>query len=247
MSITHASFRHEMSGLARDIRAMRSPGARGRLIPVAAGLVLLLIALVLLPHSFFSYFLDSIRAITSPQTSTIANSTDYWPIKPGEWVLYAVDQQPIGYYFKPGALQVDGDRVTFTARYSSKDRLSNSPDKMTPSQAAYEDDTTILDCKRSLSLLAEKTVYNKSGEIISHYKRMDLASPNFSAAPQIPSGSILAIGAHLFCDRQLRTPLASELAATKLSFLSNTTNGEAEIFYGPPKKMQIDRMEKSCY
>jgi hypothetical protein len=169
-------------------------------------------------------------------------SAEFWPSKPGEWVLYAVDQQPIAYYFKPSSLQASGDRVTFTARYPSKSLLSNSPENMS-SHAAYEDDTTVLDCKRTLSLLMEKTIYNKSGEKISHYKRPDFSSPDFSAAPQIPPGSILSTGAHIFCSPELRTPLAAQLAATKLSFLGNLPNGEAELFYGPPWKISDPSFE----
>jgi hypothetical protein len=56
VSITHVSFRHEMSGLARDIRAIRPARRRHYLIAIAAGSALLLIALGLLPLSWHSKF-----------------------------------------------------------------------------------------------------------------------------------------------------------------------------------------------
>jgi hypothetical protein len=213
-----------MSGLARDIRAIPSPRKWRRLGAVAAGFslaILLLISILLFPKWAGSLFSPGWR-------TTQAN--EFWAAKPGEWVGFAVDRAPTAYYFNPNSFESFGDRVAYTARFPIKPVLGNAQEISYP---AYEDDKYLIDCTKSVSQQIERVVYNKSGEITSHFKNGDAATFDLSRAPQVPPNSILSMGEHIFCDENLRTSLVAEVETTKLTFLSGMPNGQ--MFYGPSK------------
>jgi hypothetical protein len=126
----------------------------------------------------------------------------------------------------------------YTARYPMKTTGAITPVRSL-TEGAYEDDQTVVDCKKSVSILAERTVYNKAGETISHFKRGDPESLDFTGATSIPQGSVLSAAQRLICNEQLRVPLVSKQDDEKsnLTYLSNTPNGDGIILYGPPKKI----------
>ena len=137
-----------------------------------------------------------------------------------------------------------GDKVVYTARYPSK------PSNMTvqsEKSVAYEDDITVLDCKKSLWAMAERTNYNKSGEVVSHYKWGDPATLDLSIGGSINAGTLYSLAAHIMCDEQLRTPLFSsqQLADNfKLSHLFSTPSGDGEMFHGQVKDISKPPYEK---
>ena len=236
VSISLASFRHEMSGLVRDIRAIPSSGKLRRLGVITAGLLcialMLLIYALLIPNA-----MNYVRSTLSGSSQS-AKGNGFWISKAGEWIVFAVDKQPIAFSFKRGSVEVLEDRVAYTARYPLKplgNTSESAQDDDSSSRGSYEDDTTVVDCSKSASLLAEKTIYNKAGESISHFKVGDAATLDLTRASQISPGSILSIGEHIFCDEHLRTTLANELATTKLKLL--TSIPLAQLFYGPLKKL----------
>jgi hypothetical protein len=78
-------------------------------------------------------------------------------------------------------------------------------------------------------------LYNKSGEVVYHYKWGDPETLDLSIGPgPINSGSVISLAQHMLCDEQLRKPLLapSEIANMKLSHLSSTPNGDGEVFHG---------------
>jgi hypothetical protein len=235
VSVTVASFRNEMSGLVRDIRSISSPWPWRRLGAIAGGVLLLLTVVGLAQGYGFSHAFERIRLILFPQQiSKTAKQNDNWSSGPGEWVFYASDKNSIAYYFKPSSVQTFGDRVAYTARYPIKSIITTtSPEKNAPSYGAYVDDSSVLDCKKSLWWLTEKTTYNKLGEIVSHFTLADPKSLDLSLGQPIKPGSVLSLAEHILCDDQLRTPLS--LANTKLSYLTSTTNGDGDVFYGSAK------------
>lgn len=238
-SVTIAGFRNEMSGLVRDIRSIRSPWPWRRYGSIAAGLLLLLTVLAFAQQTIgFRKAFEQIRLLAFSQISGTATHNDIWKSSPGEWVAFAIDRQPKPnvYYFKPSSVKAYRDRVVYTARFPLKLNTA-SPSRNTLPQAAYEDDRTVLDCKKSTSTMTERTTYNKSGEVIFHFNRGDPESLDLSTSEPTKAGSILSIAEHLMCDEQLRTPLLSEqqLTSMKLSYLGLNPNGDGDIFYGPTK------------
>jgi hypothetical protein len=238
VSITIPGFRHEMSGLARDIKAIPSRKSRWRFgMMMSVGLLLLLIMLALILVSTFPSSFERIRETAFPRPLTTRLSK-VWNSQPGEWVVYSVDMQPIAYYFKPSSIQVFGEHIAFTARYPFK----RPPSDQTSFQSAYEDDTNVIDCKRSVSALAETTIYNSTGEIVSHYTKGEPKTLDLSSAAKIPPGSVLANGAYVFCNDKLRPSLAGGLATATL-YDSPVLKGEAEMYHSAPKKVSDESYE----
>jgi hypothetical protein len=235
-SVTLAGFRNEMSGLVRDIRSISAPRPWRRIGAIGAAGVLLLLTMLGLSEDYgYSHVLERLRIILSSPAPKAETQNEIWSSSPGEWVLFAIDQQPVPYYFKPSSVKTFGDKVVYAVRFPFKASNTTAPGS-TLSPGAYEDDSTVIDCKRSVSMLSERTIYNKSGEAISHYKRADPESLDLSVGEPIKPGTILSIAEHIFCDEQLRMPLTQQVETTKLSYLVPSANGDGDIFYGPTKK-----------
>jgi hypothetical protein len=94
-SVTNAGFRHEMSGIAKDIRSIESPRPWRRFGVIAAGFVCLLVALAAvqvsgLLNSFVSLHFSS----SSQPLNTVTQNGAIWSTSPGELVLFATDKVP---------------------------------------------------------------------------------------------------------------------------------------------------------
>jgi hypothetical protein len=225
VSLTLAGFRHEMSGLVRDIRAIPSPRPWRRFSVVAAGTVFLLAAL--------AAFVLVLRPPSIPQPPKTEIKDAVWSSSPGEWVLYGADSQPgVGYYFKPSTRKKFGDRAVITIRSPFKPSDTSSTGPM----GAYQDGRAVFDCKTNVFASAETTIYNKVGEIISHLKQAEPDALNMSAAAPVPPGSVLSVAAAIACDESLATSLGDQVKDVKLSFLAGTQTGDGDLFYGPAKK-----------
>jgi hypothetical protein len=176
--------------------------------------------------------LERVRLLLSPPMPATAMENDIWKSSPGEWVMYAIDNGPLAYYFSPGSVRSFGDKVVYTARFPVKPVSAAS-------QSAYQDDRTLLDCKKSMSVLSERTIYDKSGETISHYKRGDPESLDLSNADTVKTGTILVIAEQIMCDEILRTPVLSKDQLTNMEFpyVATTQTGDGDIFHGPVKSI----------
>jgi hypothetical protein len=167
VSVTLAGFRSEMAGLARDIRSISNTRQIRRFWPVATGVALLLTVVALsIAFGLPTRIRLAIPQMSAAQTSASENWNGVWKSSPGEWVFYEVGAQRFAHYFKPSSLKTFGDKVAVGVRYVVDDTTSLQG-------AAYEDATNVFDCKSSTFAMAERTVYNKSGEIISHFNWAD--------------------------------------------------------------------------
>ncbi|HTS93986.1 MAG TPA: toll/interleukin-1 receptor domain-containing protein [Stellaceae bacterium] len=105
ISVTINGFRHEMAGLARDIRGI-SGSMRGRAYgAVVAGftaLIVVLGAIVMFGTPNFSEriwsFIPFLHAAKSVKPHGL------WASAPGEWVMYAFNNRPAAFYFRPDTL-----------------------------------------------------------------------------------------------------------------------------------------------
>ncbi len=235
VSVTIASFRNDMSGLVRDIRSIPNPRRWGRSVAIAAGVSLGLALFALYQFSSITTVLDRFRPHTVTQALKTTNQNGIWSSSPGEWVMYATDQKPVAYYFRPSSVRFFGDRVVYLGRIPFKTSNGNVSKEKT--YAAYEDDVTIIDCKKSTWTQSEKTIYNGSGEVLSHFKKGDPASPDLPVGEPINPGSILSAAEYMFCNDHLRTPISQQLADIKPAYLAPTVSGDGDIFYGPVKKI----------
>jgi TIR domain len=235
VSVTTTGFRHEMSGLVRDIKSIPSPRSWRRFGAIAAGIVFLLTGTALYQAFGLSGVIDRVRLLLVSTKPAIAKQNGIWSSDPGEWVMYGVDQQPVAYYFKPSSVLTFGDRVAYTARFPFKSINTTTPEDTIT--GVYEDDSTVVDCKQSVALLTERSIYNKFGESISHYKRANPESLDMSTGQPIKSNTIISNAERILCDEQLRTPLSKQVVNAKLSYLAATLNGDGDIVYGPTKRI----------
>jgi hypothetical protein len=240
VSITLAGFRHEMSGLVRDIRAIPSSRPWRRFSVIAAGFVCLLAALAaiwaLRPLNLFDafrgFFPQPTKTVPQP-TKTVSESGEIWRASPGEWILFGADTQPgVGYYFEPSASKKFGDRAVLTVRYPFKP--ADAPG--TGPLGAYQDGRVVFDCKNNNFASAETTIYNKAGEIISHIKEGEPEALNPSAFKPMPPGSLLSAAMQIACNESLATSLGDQVKRTKLTYLFGLQNPDGDLFYGPWKK-----------
>jgi hypothetical protein len=113
---------------------------------------------------------------------------DFFTGSPGEWVLYGVANRKLAHYFKLSSVQAFEDKVLYEARFVY-DAFDTPPsDSGVSKTGAFEDDTNVLDCKKSTYAGAERTVYNRSGEVLTHFKMgdpksLDLLSLGVAIAP----------------------------------------------------------------
>jgi len=230
-SVSLAGFRHEMAGLVRDIRSIRTPKPWRLLGAMAAVLILSMSAGIFVRAFGFYNLLERIR-LPASSPELLANS--FWNSGPGEWVMFAVDKLPVAYFLKPTSIKLLGDRAAYTARYP----LLSAASQQSTGQGAYVDETQVVDCKKSVFVTGERTVYNSAGEIIFHFKSAELESLDLSNGAAIPAGSILSIGQRVICDEQLRTLLLSKARFNnaQLSYLSNAPDGDGNVLYGPTKR-----------
>jgi hypothetical protein len=210
VSLTLPGFRHEMSGLVRDIRAIHSPRPWRRFGITTAGFVCLLAAL----------------AAVWVLTKTVSQSGKIWSASPGEWVLFgAGDTLPVGNYFKPSTSKKFGDHAVLTIR-------TPLPAPATPATGplgVYGDTVTVFDCKKNVVESAENTIYNKAGENISQIKFSVALLTHQLDAP----GSMISAAMRIACDESLATSLGDQVKRTKLTYLFRTQTGDGDLSYGP--------------
>jgi TIR domain-containing protein len=236
-SVSLAGFRHEMAGLVRDIRSIRTPKPWRLLGAIAAALILSVTAGVFVHVFGFYNLLERIRPLKSSPGLVTTTQNAIWNSRPGEWIMYAFDQAPVAYFIKPSSLKVFGDSVAYTARYPLHSTVSGAASSQGTGQGTYEDMTQVLDCKKSVFVMTERTVYNSAGEIIFHFKSSEPEPSDLSNGQTISSGTILALAERLLCDEKLRALLLSTTRFNNihLSYLGNSPYG-GNIFYGPVKK-----------
>ncbi len=247
VSVTLASFRNEMSGLVRDIRAISKSSPWRRFAGVLTGVLALLIVFAFAQSIGFSNAIERIRFLLFSAMSASKNVNEVWGSKAGEWVMYesatpVIGEPSVSHYFKPLSVKIIGDRVAYEARYP----LANAVAIDRPfAQGVYETVTNVIDCKRSIVGIAEKAVYNKANEAISNFKWGEPESLDLSVGVSIAPGSIFAAGQHIICNEQIRTPLLQnvKLPASDMKLLSRTPLGDGDIFYGPARNISNSTYE----
>lgn len=235
-TVSTAGFRHEMAGLVRDIRLIRRRRPLRPFVGIASALLVLLAGVVLVQSFGFYDLLERIRGHTSAPISTAPVESGIWKSRPGEWILYGLDSdiQPAEYFLNANSVKKFGDRAVYIARFPLKSNTASSPE-INSVQGAYEDNATVIDCTKSVFILAERTVYNARGERIFHFKSGEPESLDFSSGTSIASGSLLATAQQIVCDEKLRPLLTTkkDFDAMHLSYLANTPNGDGISLFGP--------------
>lgn len=235
VSVTLAGFRNEMSGLVRDIRSIPSYRPWRRIGAIAAGLLLFLLGVFAFVQP---NVIERVRLLASSMMTGGTRSDDAWSGRgrPGEWVLYGtIGQKPaLSHFFQPTSVRIFGDRVVYRARYALPENTTAR--EKANFQGAHEDVTNVIDCKKSITAMAERIVYSSARQVISQFKWGDPESLDLAIGQTIPPGSMLAMGQYIMCNEELRTQLLSKENIVKnMKHLVRTAAGHGDIFYGPTK------------
>jgi hypothetical protein len=156
-----------------------------------------------------------------------------------EWTLYEIGNKRTPWYLQLASIRRIGDRgVAKTKTFIDGDAPKIFHGKSLP-DAAYQEQLNVYDCTTPFMASAEDSIFNAAGELLFHYKWGDPANLKIATLGfEIKPGSVGQTGRNIACDAALRTPLASKKQLAKMEFtsLSSSLDGNAEIFYGPPRK-----------
>jgi hypothetical protein len=162
-----------------------------------------------------------------------------------EWTLYELSTAGTPQYMKLNSIQQFGDKATAQVKYlverPEQKKLPNGKDFP---EGAYEVELTVWDCKKPRAASAETTVYNRSGDVIYHYKWGDPRHLNLAIGFDLMENSIGAAAQKLACREENPILLVSKQQLStnsKFESLSSTVDGEGEIFYRPiPRGQGVD-------
>jgi hypothetical protein len=100
--------------------------------------------------------------------------------------------------------------------------------------AAYVEDLNVYDCTKPATAIADESIFDKSGNLLYHYKWADPQYLNLAIGTALPPGSVGLAATNIACHNEVGTPLVSksQLAEMKFKSLSSTVSGDGEIFFG---------------
>ena len=163
-----------------------------------------------------------------------------------EWTLYEIGNQHNPQYIQLNSIQ------QFENRAAAKTKILVDPSqpkvfygKPLP-DAAYIEQLTVYDCTKPAMAIAEDSIFDKTGNLLFHFKWGDPQYLNLAIGVTFAPGSVASSGRNIACHRELGTPLISkdQLAEMKFTLLSSTPSGDAEIFLGSSQISQNVQDEK---
>jgi hypothetical protein len=127
-------------------------------------------------------------------------------------------------------------RVAYEERYAVQQNTDAQGASQLNRQAIFEDVLNVIDCKKSIAAMAERTAYGTSGEIIARFKWGEPESLDLAIGSSIAPGSMRATAQHLFCSGERRLPLLPKGRdpTAGLKYLGRTQTGDGDIFYDSP-------------
>lgn len=248
VSVGNSSFRSDMAGLARDIRAIPEPAQRRRIEVGVVGLLVSVLAIGAItlgvravgPLKLAGLHLGSSVTPTKHEASPAA-SNEAAPAALArrrseftEWTLYDVTSAGIAEFMKLSSVLQIGEKVAVQTRFPVDPSHPLAADK-TFAAGDYDEDTLALDCKAPRMLIAEQTIYGAAGDVKFHWKWGDPQFLDISNSKPFPTNSVASVAQHILCDDELRTPLVSksDLASMNFASLATTSDGQGDIFYAP--------------
>jgi len=150
-----------------------------------------------------------------------------------EWTLYEIGDQDKPQYMQLSSIQKFGNRAVVKMKILAEPP-KNFYGKSLP-DAAYREQLNVYDCTKLAVAMAEESIVNKSGELLSHYKWRDPQYLDIGIGTTFKPGSVGYATRNIACDENLSVPLVSkrQIAAMNFNLLSSTNDGDGEIYYGP--------------
>jgi len=159
-----------------------------------------------------------------------------------EWTLFELSSQRFPHYLKVASIHPFGDKVSFQYRSMIDPTVVSNEFSKFP-DGSFEEQAAVVDCKRNLYAVAERTITSPSGQVLFHNKRADPELLNMSLAQAPAPGSVASTAERYVCDESLRTPLVDKrrLAAMTFSYLSTSPSGDGDLYY---ESLQSDDSEQ---
>ena len=149
-----------------------------------------------------------------------------------EWTLFEIGDKHNPQYMQLSSIQRFGDRAAV--------RMKSLVDETKPKvffnrpfpDAAYSEDLNVYDCTAPRMVVAEDSIFNKSGQLLYHYKFGDPQYVNFAIGVPLSPGSVGSSASYIVCHDAIGTPSVSkeQLAAMKFHSLQTLADGGGELF-----------------
>jgi hypothetical protein len=154
-----------------------------------------------------------------------------------EWTQFELGNQQFPWSMQLSSLRRFGTRVAVRLRFTPDPTAPLVPGRELH-DAAYVENINVFDCEQPIMALSETTVYNKSAEVLHHYKWADPEYLNLGIGTVIAPGSVAATGRYIACNDDLNTPLVGKKRFAEMNFtsLSSTVAGDGEMFYAPNER-----------
>jgi hypothetical protein len=150
--------------------------------------------------------------------------------------MFDIGGQRIPHYIKLSSIDRFDNKVALKWRFIPETSDGLFRGKQFPDGVSAED-LAVFDCTEPMYALSERTIIDKSGEVLFHYKWADPHFLILSNGPKLSPGSVAMSARNIGCHEELGTPLVdkSELAPLEFPSLPDAIPGDAEIFYIPLK------------
>ena len=158
-----------------------------------------------------------------------------------EWTLYEVGGQHFPQYIQLSSIQLFENRAAAKVKWFVNPSLpkvfyggKEFPD------AAYAEDLAVYDCTKPVIATAETSIFDKSGNLLFHYKWADPQYLNLAIGATVDPGSVAFTARNIVCHEEFSTPLISRGQLTEIKFtsLASTVSGDGEIFYASSETRQ---------
>jgi hypothetical protein len=150
-----------------------------------------------------------------------------------EWTLYEIGNLHNPQFLQLSSIQQFGDRVSVKTKILVDPSAPKNFLGKSLSDASYAEQLSVYDCTTPVMKVAEESIFNESGELLSHYKWADPQYVNLSTGVQLATGSVGFTARNIVCNEAIRTPLVSkaQIRAMRFNSLSTTNTGDGEILY----------------
>jgi hypothetical protein len=150
-----------------------------------------------------------------------------------EWTLYEIGDLHLPQFMQLSSIRRFDERAAVKTKELINPDAPNLANGKPLPDAAYIENLFVYDCTSPRMAISEQSIFNKSGEVLYHYKWADPQFLNLSIGGTLATGSVGSTARKIVCDEQLGTPLISkkQIAEAKFNSLSSTATGDGEIFY----------------
>jgi hypothetical protein len=151
-----------------------------------------------------------------------------------EWTMFDIGGRQIPHYMRLSSIDPFDNKVSFQWRFVPNTSEGLFRGKQFPDGVNAED-LAVFDCSEPIYALSERTIIDKSGEVLFHYKWADPHFLVISNGQKVIPGSVAMSARNIACQEELRTPLVGklELASLKFPSLPKSIAGDRDIFYIP--------------